>query len=146
MDIKPIASITCNKKKTIRQQFFSSSQRNWLFSSPLLMQSLCRTCFPLLDQTWIPSSWPLEHKLNVLVKPCWHHEKAHGTYGWPPMVTTGYFCHCNFITQSLNILSWIPKGSWSPSSGPEQAKITVYICEPWPSVTMNPAGMTHCLK
>lgn len=34
----------------------------------------------LLDQTCIPSAWPLEHKLNVLVKP---------SFGWYKHSTQG---------------------------------------------------------
>lgn len=114
--------------KRIRQQFFSTSQRSWLSSGVLLMQSLCSSCFPLLDQTCIPSVWPLEPKLSVLVKPClgWNHEKAWHN-GWPPMVTTGYFCHCNFIIKSLNILNGIPKGSWNPSSGQKSQHMSVSV-------------------
>lgn len=67
--------------KRIRQQFFSTSQKSWLSSGVLLMQSFCRSCFPLLDQTCIPSVWSLEPKLNVLVKPLAGTMKRHGTMG-----------------------------------------------------------------
>lgn len=103
------------------------------------MQSLCRSCFPLLDQTCIPSVWPLEPKLNVLVKPLAGTMKRHGTMGdhlWSQQAISATVT----LLYSIEYPEWDPKRIMKPKFWP---KITAYACECYLCVTLNPAGMTH---
>lgn len=104
MDIKPIPSITCSKQKDQTAIFFYFSEKLivfWCFADAVLVQELLSTVRPNLHSKCLAIGTQTQCSGETLG---WNHEKAWHN-GWPPMVTTGYFCHCNFIIQYW--ISWM---------------------------------------
>lgn len=67
MDIKFITSIICDKQQDQAAFLFHFLNISTVFQSSA-DAVLVQICFPLVDQTWTLSAWPLEYKLNILLK------------------------------------------------------------------------------